>query len=104
MDAVYLTTAFCPTPFTGMGAVVKVNASSGTWHITGKFALPHSSIGCPLIEQPRFSNEVARTALPQPFSGRSTHLSWASDWGRLSVVDLDAGKVTHTSEGKSDDG
>ncbi len=39
-DAVFLTVAYCPDLFSGMGAVVRVNHTDGAFTIQGKFALP----------------------------------------------------------------
>ena len=38
-DAVFLTVAYCPDLFSGMGAVVRVNHTDGAFTIQGKFAL-----------------------------------------------------------------
>src|SRR5687768_3631211 len=38
-ENVYLTIAYCPDFFTGMGAVVKVDPVTGSWAIVGKEAL-----------------------------------------------------------------
>ena len=48
-DAVFLTVAYCPDLFSGMGAVVRVNHTDGAFTIQGKFALPSSSIGLLLV-------------------------------------------------------
>jgi len=48
---VYLTVAFCPTAFTGAGAVVKVT-TSGNWSIVGTFTWPTAILGCPALDDP----------------------------------------------------
>ena len=93
-DAVYLTVAYCPDLFSGMGAVVRVNHTDGAFTIQGKFALPSSSIGCPMNEDVNYFSDVRHRDVAAALSrGRATHLSWGTDWGRLSVVGLDGGKV-----------
>ena len=44
-DAVFLTVAYCPDLFSGMGAVVRVNHTDGAFTIQGKFALPPRRLG-----------------------------------------------------------
>ena len=87
-----------------MGAVVRVNHTDGAFTIQGKFALPSSSIGCPMNEDVNYFSDVRHRDVAAALSrGRATHLSWGTDWGRLSVVGLDGGKVVHTKEGRSSD-
>ena len=61
-DAVFLTVAYCPDLFSGMGAVVRVNHTDGAFTIQGKFALPSSSIGCPMNEDVNYFSDVRRSA------------------------------------------
>lgn len=35
LDAVFLTLGYCPSAFSGKGAVVKVNSETGQFNITG---------------------------------------------------------------------
>ena len=52
-DAVFLTVAYCPDLFSGMGAVVRVNHTDGAFTIQGKFALPSSGEATRLHPQER---------------------------------------------------
>jgi len=47
-----LTVAYCPTEFTGKGAIVQVDPTSGDFTITSKFDWPSDIIGCPALEDP----------------------------------------------------
>jgi hypothetical protein len=38
-QSVYMTVAYCPTPYTGAGAVVKIIPSTGAYSIVGKFGM-----------------------------------------------------------------
>lgn len=97
MDSVYLTVAFCPTPFTGLGAVVRVNSTTADFTVSKTFELPGST-GCPALKDGlAFVNDVRTRDFPPPFGGRSTHLSDSEAFGQLSVVDLDGGKISHTA-------
>jgi hypothetical protein len=102
-DTVYLTVSYCPTAFTGKGAVVKVE-HSGKFQIVDKFDLPSVSIGCPMMESVNFMTDPhPRTSQKPELQGRRTHWSWTSEWGYLSVIDLDKGKVSHQVKGSSTD-
>ncbi|KAH3761016.1 hypothetical protein Pelo_7177 [Pelomyxa schiedti] len=50
-ERLVLTVAYCPTYFTGEGAVVDVDPYTGNWTITGKFSLP-ASFECPILMDP----------------------------------------------------
>jgi len=51
-DSVLLTIGYCPTAFTGQGAVVKVDPQTGNYTIMHKFGLPKDIFGCPIEEDP----------------------------------------------------
>ena len=40
MDDVFLTIAFCPTPFSGEGAIVRLSTGTGDYNVTHRFSLP----------------------------------------------------------------
>ena len=50
MDCVYLTIAYCPSAFSGEGAVVRLSTETGAFNITRRFTLPgaDASLGCPM--------------------------------------------------------
>ena len=67
-DTVYLTMAFCPSPFDGRGAVVKVE-HSGAFQVLNKFPLPKASFGCPMLESVNFMTSPQQ----RPASQHGTH-------------------------------
>ena len=102
MDSVYLTIAYCPTPFTGAGAVVQASAATGNFSIESRFTLPGSEIGCPMNTDITFlSDPQRRPHRAAALRGRLSHMSDTTDFGRLSLIDLDTGKIAHTAEGSS---
>jgi len=82
-DAVYLTVAYCPSFFTGGGAVVSVD-HQGKYSIVGKWDMPDEILGCPMNEDSNYHSAVA---------ARTTHLSFGTEWGELWAVDLDGGAL-----------
>jgi hypothetical protein len=52
LDQLLLTVAYCPDEFSGKGAIIEVDPTSGAFSIKGKFDLPSDIIGCPLLEDP----------------------------------------------------
>jgi hypothetical protein len=94
--SVYLTVGYCPSVFTGEGAVVEVDPSTGSISIVKKFALPPDSLGCPMDEDPNFVTNLKE---------HTTYLSFGSDWGGLSTIDLTNKRSKMVSvKGKSKDG
>jgi hypothetical protein len=51
-EQLLLTVGYCPTEFTGGGAVVEVDTATGKWDVLGKFKWPSAIIGCPALEDP----------------------------------------------------
>ena len=102
LDHVYLTLAYCPSAFSGEGAVVKVAPDTGAFSITRKFDLPDSSLGCPMLESvTHLSDPQYRPQRRLGVRGRTVHWSWTSQWGRLTLIDLDSGRVAHRAKGTS---
>jgi len=55
--SVALVIGYCPTDFTGGGAVVNVDVGSGAWSVVGKFKWPAAVFGCPIESDPTFAVE-----------------------------------------------
>eukprot|EP01116_Phalansterium_solitarium_P011733 TRINITY_DN2749_c0_g3_i1.p1 TRINITY_DN2749_c0_g3~~TRINITY_DN2749_c0_g3_i1.p1 ORF type:complete len:352 (+),score=147.19 TRINITY_DN2749_c0_g3_i1:124-1179(+) len=58
-----LTVAYCPTEFTGAGAIVEVNPVTGNFTITGTFKWPSDIIGCPADYDPIVTLDGATSQL-----------------------------------------
>jgi hypothetical protein len=94
--SIYLTVGYCPSVFSGEGAVVEVNAHTGDINIVKKFSLPPDSLGCPMDEDPNYLTDLKE---------HTTYLSFGSDWGSLSTIDLTNKRSKMISvKGKSKDG
>ena len=66
--------------------------------------MPGSSpaTGCPVEDHVGFlSDPVRRPRRRFGVRGRTTHWSWTSAWGRLTMIDLDTGRLAHTAKGSS---
>ena len=77
--SVYLTVAYCPSVFSGEGAVVKVDPHTGNFEVVKKYAMPADMIGCPMNSDPNFFTDASK---------QTTYLSFSSDWGLLSSIEL----------------
>ena len=82
------------------GAVVKVNSTTGNFTIVNRFSLPNAIIGCPMMESANYMADVVKRDGPKPFDGRNHHLTWTTEFGMLTVVDQDGGKISHNVNGK----
>jgi hypothetical protein len=100
-DQVFLTVAYCPTPFKGEGAVVKVNAGTGAFDVQHRFHI-HDDIGCPMDVDTVFAADARNHAAPPPYNGRSTHISYTGD-AKYSIVSNDKDPSEFDGKGKSDD-
>jgi len=78
-----LTIAYCPTLFTGAGALVTVDAATGNWTIKSIFDWPDEIIGCPLIYDAIVTFDVPSGLLYMYFT--------ADDL--LTLLDMNSGKV-----------
>ena len=56
-----------------------------------------------MMEDANYMSDVVTRPSKKPFDGRNTHLSWGTQWGMTSVVDLDGASITHNAKGKSAD-
>jgi len=82
-----LTVAFCPSVFTGKGATIQVDPSSGKFDILGTFDWPADIIGCPLIEDPTVTFDTPSGLLYMYFIDESL----------LVVVDVANAQIIGTS-------
>jgi hypothetical protein len=83
-ESIYLTVAYCPTDFTGKGAVVKVDPASGAWNIVGVFNWPDEIFGCPIEYDP--------TVTVDHDSGK-LYLDFTDDFGLVITLDILKAKV-----------
>jgi hypothetical protein len=60
---VELTISYCPTLYTGAGAVVAVNTRTGAWNITRKFSWPEEIFGCPANYDPAVTYDAKNNNL-----------------------------------------
>jgi hypothetical protein len=90
-ESVYMTIAYCPTDFTGKGAVVKVDPASGAWTIVGQFNWPDEIFGCPIEYDP--------TVTIDHDSGK-LYLDFTDDFGLVVTVDVLRAKMVMKVEPK----
>jgi hypothetical protein len=91
-----LTVASCPTPFSGQGNVVALNFDDGQAHfqVKDRFDFPGGiDNACPVME----------SSVMADHSDNSTILSFTTEWGLVSVIDLITGKITKSVKGSSGD-
>jgi len=80
-----LTVAYCPTEFSGKGAVVEVDPESGSISTIGTFDWPSEVFGCPIEEDPTVT-----------LDGSTLYLYFI-DFTLLVVLDLSKGKITNSA-------
>lgn len=105
LDHIFLTLAYCTTPFAGEGALVTVSPTTGHFDIKHRYKLPDGTLGCPVASarMTYMSDPHRRPARTAVSRGRTVHWSWMSAWGRLTMIDLDSGSVAHNAKGSSAD-
>jgi len=83
-EAIYLTVGYCPDPFSGAGAIVKVNPTTGNWTIISRFKWPSELFGC-VIEYD-----------PTVYFDRPTgnlYLDFTDDFGYLITLNVPHGRI-----------
>lgn len=88
-SSVRLVVAYCPTDFTGEGAIVDVDPHTGNWSIATKFQLPSEVFGCVADYSPSY--DVDRT------DPNTVWLDFTSDEGFFVAVDTRFGNTSHFS-------
>ncbi len=71
-DAIYLTVVYCPSVFSGSGAVVRVDGTTFEPEVVSKFAYPDGiDQSCPMDEDANFFSDTVTGT-------RRTHLSFGT--------------------------
>ena len=94
-DDIYLTIGFCPSYFSGKGAVVKVSPKDGSYSIQGIYSLPgFMGDSCPVLYDPNML--VNRDT-------QDTYLSFGDEWGMLGTINAVKAKMTSVKASCTDE-
>lgn len=87
VGSLYLTVAYCPTAFTGAGAIVKVDPIQGNFTIVHRFSWPEAIFGCIANYDPSTSFDVVDNRIM---------LDFTEQFGLLVEIDPIKGRVAKT--------
>jgi hypothetical protein len=88
-DELLLTVAYCPTAFTGAGALVSVDTSTGAYSIKSTFDWPAEIFGCPALYDP---------AVTSSKQSKKVYLDFIDEFGLMVELDTVAGKVSGSTQ------
>jgi len=88
-EAIYLTVGYCTDPFTGAGAIVKVNPTTGNYTIVQRFKWPSELFGCVINYDP--------TVYFDRTSG-NLYLDFTDDFGYLITLNVPHGRIVSTAK------